>query len=208
MTDVRRHVQHRGVSLQRCRHRPACVWYAVPTSPVVPTLSQPPEGVGDTKSRSKTTVSPTSPCGPNLLLHIHVGERKRSGTCFSIRKEKDPRWGHRGWDHIRSSHWSETIKGCPNPLEGWDHARRRLGPGRAARRSSPAASSLVVFALAEDRRMLNPEVTKAEGPQLVSLYDEHTDPRAGRPPRAGRDLPVLHPRPRSRHHDRLGAPKP
>ena len=65
---------------------------------------------------------------PNLttwsqpLLHIYVGERKRSGTCFSIRKEKDPRWGHRGWDHIRSSDWSETIKGCPNPLEGWDHA--------------------------------------------------------------------------------------
>lgn len=95
---------------------------AVPTSPVVPTMSQPPEGVGDTKSRSKTTVSPTSPCGPNLLLHIHVGERKRSGTCFSIRKGKDPRWGHRGWDHILSSHWSETIKGCPNPLEGWGHA--------------------------------------------------------------------------------------
>ena len=94
----------------------------VPTSPVVPTLSQPPEGVGDTKSRSKTTVSPTSPRRPNLLLHIHVGERKRSGTCFSIRKEKDPRWGHRGWDHIHSSHWSKTIKGCPNPLEGWDHA--------------------------------------------------------------------------------------
>ena len=94
----------------------------VPTSPVVPTLSQPPEGVGDTKSRSKTTVSPTSPRGPNLLLHIHVGERKRSGTCFSIRKEKPPRWGHRGWDHVRSSHWSKTIKGCPNPLEGWDHA--------------------------------------------------------------------------------------
>jgi len=94
----------------------------VPTSPLVPTLSQPPEGVGDTKIRSKTTVSPTSPCGPNLLLHIHVGERKRSGTFFSIRKEKDPRWGHRGWDHIRSSHWAETINGCPNPLEGWDHA--------------------------------------------------------------------------------------
>jgi hypothetical protein len=94
----------------------------VPTSPVVPTLSQPAEGVGDTKSRLKATVSPTSPCGPNLLLHIHVGERKRSGTCFSIRKEKDPRWGHRGWDRIRSSHWSRTIKICPNPLEGWDHA--------------------------------------------------------------------------------------
>ena len=95
---------------------------SVPTSPVVPTLSQPPEGVGDTKRLSKTTVSPTSPRGPNLLLHIHVGERKRSGTCFSIRKEKDPRWGHRGWDHIRPSHWSKTIKACPNPLEGWDHA--------------------------------------------------------------------------------------
>jgi len=94
----------------------------VPTSPVVPTLSQPPEGVGDTKSRSKTTVSPTSPRGPNLLLHIHVGERKRSGTCFSIRKEKDPRWGHGGWDHIRSSYWAGTIKGCPNPLTGWDQA--------------------------------------------------------------------------------------
>lgn len=87
-----------------------------------PTLSQPLEVVGDTKSHSKTTVSPTSHRGPNLLLHIHVGERKRSGTCFSIRKEKDPRWGHRGWDHIRSSHWRKMIKGCPNPLEGWDHA--------------------------------------------------------------------------------------
>lgn len=94
----------------------------VPTSPVVPTLSQPPEGVGDTKSRSKTTVSPTSLRGPNLLLHIHVGERKRSGTCFSIRIEKDSRWGHRGWDRIRSSHWYGMIKVCPNPLEGWDHA--------------------------------------------------------------------------------------
>ena len=115
---------HRRSAL-RLRRRSAAVRQclrSVPTSPVVPTLSQPPEGVGDTKSRSKTTVSPTSPRGPNLLLHIHVGERKRSGTCFSIRKEKDPRWGHRGWDHIHSSHWSETIKSCPNPLQGWDHA--------------------------------------------------------------------------------------
>ena len=62
----------------------------VPTSPVVPTLSQPPEGVGDTKSRSKTTVAPTSPRGPNLLLHIHVGERKRSGTCFLYEKRRTP----------------------------------------------------------------------------------------------------------------------
>jgi hypothetical protein len=54
-------------------------------------VSQPcpnlPKGVGDTKTRSKTTVSPTSPSGPNLLLYIHVGERKTSGTCPSIRKE-------------------------------------------------------------------------------------------------------------------------
>lgn len=87
----------------------------VPTSPVVPTLSQPPERVEDTKSHSKTTVSLTSPGGPNVLLHIHVGERKRSGTCFSIRKEKGPRWGHRGWDYIRSSHWTGTINLCLNP---------------------------------------------------------------------------------------------
>lgn len=39
-----------------------------------------------------------------------------------MRKEKDPRWGHRGWDHICSSHWSEEIKARPNPIEDWDHA--------------------------------------------------------------------------------------
>ena len=33
--------------------------------------------------------------------------------------------------------------------------------------------------------MLHLAVTEAEGPQLVSLHDEHTDPRAGRPPRTG-----------------------
>lgn len=108
--------------------------YRVPTSPIVPTLSQPLEGVGDTISCSKTMVSPTSPCGPNRLLHIHVVERKRSRTCFSIRKEKDPRWGHRGWDHIRSSHCSKTIKGCPNLLEDWGHAVR--GWDRAGRAST------------------------------------------------------------------------
>ena len=119
----------------------------VPTSPVVPTLSQPPEGVGDTKILSKTTVSPTSLRGPNLLLHIHVGERKRSGTCFSIRKEKDPRWGHRGWDHICSSDWSETIKGCPNPLEGWDHAFRGWdrGGSNVDHRPPPRSSSFSLW---------------------------------------------------------------
>ena len=39
--------------------------------------------------------------------------------------------------------------------------------------------------------MLHSAVTEAEGPQLVSLHDEHTDPRAGCPPRTGRDHPVF-----------------
>ena len=34
--------------------------------------------------------------------------------------------------------------------------------------------------------MLDLAATEAEGPQLVSLHDEHTDPRAGRPPRTWR----------------------
>ncbi len=107
------------------RNRPpavALLLTVVLTSPVVPTLFQPPEGVEDTKIRLKTIVSPTSPRGPNLFLHIHLGERKTSGTCFSIRKGKAPRWGHRGWDHIGSSCWNKMITGCPNPEEGWDHA--------------------------------------------------------------------------------------
>lgn len=93
-----------------------------PTSPVFPTLSQPSEGVGDTEKHSETTLSPTLARGPNLLLHIHGGKRRKLGTCVSVRKGKAPRWGHRGWDHIRSSRWNKMIKGCPSTLEGWDHA--------------------------------------------------------------------------------------
>ena len=124
-------LRRRSVAVRQCLR-------SVPTSPVVPTLSQPPEEVGDTKSRSKTTVSPTSPCGPNLLLHIHVGERKRSGTCF-LYERRGPRWGHRGWDHIRSSHCSKTIKDCPNPLKfgpalgSWDRDGQRVDLRRPRR---------------------------------------------------------------------------
>ena len=76
-------------------------------------------------------------CVPNLTarsqpLTIHsCGRTKNVGTMLSIRQEKDPRWGHRGWDHIQSSHWPGMIKICPNPLEGWDRAFRgwdRGGP--------------------------------------------------------------------------------
>lgn len=85
---------------------------------------------------------------------------------------------------------------------------RKLGLGRVARRFPLAAAPPVVFALAPTDRMLHFAVTEAEGPQLVSLHDEHTDPRAGRPPRTGRDLSVLHPRARPRYIDRLGDPRP
>lgn len=69
-----------------------------PNLAAVPTVSQRFQQVGDTKNTSKYNGVPNlTPWSQPLSIHSCERERKTAATFFSIRKEKDPRWGHRGW---------------------------------------------------------------------------------------------------------------
>lgn len=183
-------------------------WRPVPTSPVVPTLSQPPEGGwGHEKPCENNSVPNLTSWSQPFAIHSCGRIKKRREHVLLQEKRRTPV----GDTEVGATPGQvielEREKAVATP--SWLGPRvPRLGPGRIKRRSPHAAAFLVVFALAEDRRMLHLAVTEAEGPQLVSLHHEHIDPRAGHPPRAGRDSPVLHPRARPRYLDRLGDPRP
>jgi hypothetical protein len=161
-------------------------------------------GWGHEKPFQNKGVPNLTPWSQPFATHS-CGRTKKVGNMFFYTKREAPPLGTPRLGPHPVKPLGRNDKGLSQPPRRLGPRVRRLGPGRAARRSSPAAPSLVVFALEGDRRMLHLAVTEAEGPQLVSLHDEHTDPRAGPEPRNGRDQQVLHPRPRSRHIDRLRA---
>lgn len=79
-------------------------------------------GLGTRKAVQKQRCPQPYPVVPTFCYTFMWENGKRREHVFLYEKRRTPRWGHRGWDHNRSNYCKETIKGCPNPLEGWDHA--------------------------------------------------------------------------------------
>ena len=100
-----------------------------------PPWSQPSPNLrgGTRKAVQKQRRPQPHPVVPTFCYIFMWENEKRWEQCFSIRKEKDPPLGTpRLGPHPVKPLFSETIKRCPNPLEGWDHAFRGWDRSRAS----------------------------------------------------------------------------